>query len=95
MKAQSTTLIKQSRDGISPVLTNDTFLSPLLVKSRPFINPFFVYFDLNKCLIQTRTTENGVFNAASYKQLEKIGKITYKLTFTFTEADYNRAVTCP
>ena len=95
VKAKSTILIKQSRDGISPVLTNDTFLSPLLVKSRPFINPFFVYFDLNKCLIQTRTTENGVFNADSYKQLEKIGKITYKLTFTFTEADYNRAVNCP
>ena len=37
VKAQSTTLIKQSRDGISPVLTNDTFLSPLLVKSRPLL----------------------------------------------------------
>jgi hypothetical protein len=95
VKAKSTIIIKQSRDGIKPVLTNDSFLSPLLVNSRPFTNPFFIYFDLNKCLVQTRTTENSVFNVDSYKQLEKIGENTYKLTYTFTEADYNRAVICP
>ena len=48
----------------------------------------------DKCIINTKESINSIINIASYIS-EKIDERTYKFTYTFTEADYNRAVTCP
>jgi len=48
----------------------------------------------DKCLKYTTNSERSIINLKNYSA-EKINKITYKFTYTFTEADYNRAVTCP
>lgn len=48
----------------------------------------------NKCENSTPTSIHSLLNINSYVS-EKIGERKYKFTYTFTEADYNRAVTCP
>lgn|GEM_PF-1284825 len=48
----------------------------------------------DKCFISTETSEHTLINVNSYK-IEKINEGHYKFTYTFTEADYNRAVNCP
>ena len=47
-----------------------------------------------KCFISTNDSENSIVNINSYVP-EKVNDYTYKFTYTFTEADYNRAVNCP
>jgi len=55
-----------------------------------------IQFDGNKCLTMTssNSSENSLLNISNYS-VEKIDNRTYKFTYTFTEADYNRATTCP
>lgn len=51
-------------------------------------------FDGVKCLTMRDELINSPSNIKSY-QAEKLGDNNYKFTYTFTEADYNRAVACP
>ncbi len=62
----------------------------------PFNNSssLVIQFDGNKCLTMTNLSENSLLNINHYS-VEKIDDWTYKFTYTFTEADYNRAITCP
>ena len=62
----------------------------------PFNNSssLVIQFDGNKCLTMTNSSENSLLNISNYS-VEKIDNRTYKFTYTFTEADYNRATTCP
>lgn len=54
-----------------------------------------IKFNNVKCLIDVKVDDpNSVMNIKNYT-VEKIDNYTYKLTYTFTEADYNRAVACP
>ncbi|MBP8067241.1 MAG: hypothetical protein KAY27_01645 [Pedobacter sp.] len=57
-------------------------------------NSLVITFDGNKCLTMTNLSENSLLNISHYSA-EKIDAGTYKFTYTFTEADYNRATTCP
>ena len=67
-----------------------------------YITPFnntdseIIQFDGNRCLIMTtsNSSQNSLLNISSYTA-EKVDKYNYKFTYTFTEADYNRATTCP
>ena len=57
-------------------------------------NSLVLVFDGNKCLTMTNSSDNSLLNMSNYSA-EKIDDMTYRFTYTFTEADYNRAVTCP
>lgn len=57
--------------------------------------PITIKFDNNKCLInQTIDSMHRVLDIKNFAA-EKVDRFTYNLTYTFTEADYNRATTCP
>ena len=87
---KATILIKQTQDVIGKFNVNDYF-SPFLMRTK---EPIIIKFNADKCLQATMTSENSILDIKSYNA-EKINKYTYKFTYTFTEADYNRAVTCP
>lgn len=53
-----------------------------------------VRFDQTRCLKAGYFDAFGPANLKNYVA-KKINKNTYRFTYTFTEADYNRAVTCP
>ncbi|SFH34752.1 hypothetical protein [Pedobacter insulae] len=58
-------------------------------------SPTTIRFDQIKCLVmQTESSEHSITNINSFIA-ENIDRYNYKFTYTFTEADYNRAVTCP
>lgn len=64
-------------------------------------NPFdfieqykIIKFDDLKCLDLSKLEVNNPAYLRYYKA-ERLGKRSYRFTFTFTEADYNRAITCP
>ena len=48
----------------------------------------------DKCLKQVKSDVNSILNIKSYIA-EKLGERKYKFTYTFTDADYERAVACP
>lgn len=62
----------------------------------PFNNSssLVIQFDGNKCLTMTNSSVNSLLNISNYSA-EKIDAFNYKFTYTFTEADYNRATICP
>lgn len=53
-----------------------------------------VFFNDLKCLDLSKELKHNPSQIKDYVA-EKIGDRTYKFTYTFTEADYNRAVACP
>ena len=57
-------------------------------------NSLVLQFDGNKCLTMTNSSDHSMLNMSNYTE-EKIDDMTYRFTYTFTEADYNRAVACP
>jgi len=48
----------------------------------------------DRCIINTKDSEHSILDIKTYVA-EKIGERTYRFTYTFTEADYSRAVACP
>lgn len=62
----------------------------------PYVNSNSIVLKFNgdKCLTMTNSSENSILNISHYSAV-KIDEKTYRFTYTFTEADYNRAVTCP
>lgn len=72
------------------------------IVAEAFVTPFnnnnslVIQFDGNRCLTMTNanSSDNSLLNISNYTA-EKINNRTYKFTYTFTEADYNRATTCP
>ncbi len=54
-----------------------------------------ISFDQKKCIVnETRGNVHSVMDISNYTA-ERKEKRTYRFTYTFTEADYNRAITCP
>ena len=87
--AMSTTIVKESQSAGKNV-TAESY-------HRPFMEfgGIVLKFDQDKCIIDhPLDSPNSIINLKNYVA-EKIGDRTYKFTYTFTEADYNRAVTCP
>jgi len=86
-----TIIVSQIQDSGKSVIQS-SYISPFLLRSNGLIT---IRFDNNKCLIdEKRGDPHSVMDISNYIP-EKIDKRTYKFTYTFTEADYNRAVTCP
>jgi len=82
----------QNQDAIENV-SADTFNEPLsrLVNRT---TPELTFKIGDKCFKSTSTSMHSVLNLKNYIA-EQIGSRTYKFTYTFTDEDYNRAVTCP
>ena len=71
----------------------DNYVDPIAqTRNEPF-NKVIVNVG-GKCLNTSKISENSIINIKNYIS-EKIDDRTYKFTYTFTEADYNRAVICP
>ena len=70
-------------------IAEETFRTPFTN-----INSLVIKFDGNRCLTMTNLSENSLLNIKHYS-VEKIDDRTYKFTYKFTEADFNRATTCP
>jgi len=88
---QSTTIVKETQDAGGEVVTAEGYRRPF-IESRGSI---ILKFDQDKCIIDhPLDSPNSIINLKNYVA-EKIGDRTYKFTYTFTEADYNRAVACP
>jgi len=80
-------------DGANEVVNESSFKNT----PKPFDtygNYKLVYFDSLKCLDISQEMEHNPTDLKNYVA-ERISERTYKFTYTFTEADYNRAVTCP
>jgi len=58
-------------------------------------NDFTIKFNQIKCLEDIKIDDEHSIRDIKNFVTEKIGENHYKFTYTFTEADYNRAVTCP
>ena len=88
---KSTTVFKEERisEKKKPLISNSE--SPL----KHFSSEINIRFNNVKCLLNVK--ENDVNSIRDIKNFvaEKVNDNTFKLTYTFTEADYNRAVTCP
>lgn len=87
--ANSSILIRDTQDAIKEVSPNR--YHTLFINYNP---PLIIKFNDNKCLEFAPNSEHTLLDIKNYVA-EKIGKRTYKFTYTFTEADYNRAVACP
>jgi len=63
--------------------------------SLPGRDMLLVKFNGNMCL--SMKGKEGINNIRDINSFvaEKLGNVNYKFTYTFTEADYNRAVACP
>ena len=89
--ANGITVFPTSFDG-GKDLNPASYLSPLMGLNSGLVN---IQFGANKCLLkQNQNSENSILNIKSFVS-EKLGIGKYKFTYTFTDADYNRAVTCP
>lgn len=90
--ARSTTLVKQTQDSKKTVTALD-FNTPFSIEYG-FSDPLTVKFDNNKCLNQTVNSDHSALDIKNYAA-EKLGERRYKFTITFTEADFNRSLSCP
>lgn len=55
---------------------------------------FIIKFNGNKCWQPSFEGEHSPLDIKSYVA-EKLGNNNFRFTYTYTETDYNRAVTCP
>jgi hypothetical protein len=90
----STTTVIDTQDSGITAEANDyssPFNEEYMVAS---IDPLVVRFDQTKCWMVNRNSDHSLLNIKSYVA-EKLGDRKFKFTYTFTEADYNRATICP
>ena len=91
--ANSTTVIRISQKSSFEIknAVPSNYRSPFVVSS---IDNVIVKFGVNKCLIMQ--SKDGINNIRDINNFvaEKISTNNFRFTYTFTEADYNRAVTC-
>ena len=86
-------LLKQIQETSNKEVNTNNYTNPIMYEIGP-VSSITIKFDGNKCLKMIRTSENSILNNSNYTS-EKLAERTYKFTYTFTDADYNRAVTCP
>ena len=84
-------LVKQTQDGQKNP-TPDSYSEPISKLINRNTAEVVVKIG-GKCFISTNESEHSIINIKSYKP-EKLNDVTYKFTFTFTEADYNVAGDC-
>ena len=95
IKPKASIVVIRGQDGGEEV-TATSYYSPFDVDfiRKSIDDPLTIKFDNIKCLAITQNSEKSFFIITNYVA-ERIDKRTFKFTYTFTEADYNRAVTCP
>ena len=93
--AQKNIILKRIQDSGEKV-DETTYYNPLSSDFPRKVTdpPIIVKFSDVKCLIISENTENSPYDMRNYVA-ERISERQYKFTYTFTEADYNRAVNCP
>ena len=88
---KSTTVFKEKTRGVG----KEAIASNYNVPRAHYGREFTIKFNNVKCLINVKEDDiNSVRNIKNFIA-ERIGENNYRFTYTFTEADYNRAVTCP
>ena len=88
---KSTTIIKEKFRGEGNEATASNYVSPLSYYGKEL----HIKFNNMKCLINVKDDDiNSVRNIKNFIA-KKVGENNYRFTYTFTEADYTRAVTCP
>lgn len=91
---KSTTIITERGKGAGKGGIRESDLTSPLFSFSPE-SLFTIKFNQTRCLVQVKVDdEHSVRNIKNFKT-EKIGENHYKFTYTFTEADYNRATICP
>lgn len=92
---KSTTIIKESIYIGSSKMNADAsdYTSPLA--SEYATNSLLIKFNNLKCLTDVKENDINSVRNINYYTVEKIAENNFKFTYTFTEADYNRAVACP
>ncbi|WP_421945206.1 hypothetical protein [Pedobacter sp.] len=80
---------KYRGEGKKPEASN--YNSPFKYYSSDLV----IKFNSLKCLVNVKYDDvHSIRNIKNYTA-ERVNDVTYKFTYTFTEADYNRAVNCP
>lgn len=82
-------------------LRKEVMLGDRKVRVEKYRSPFYyagpinIKFDNMKCLLQITFESKHSFMDIKNFVMEKVNERHHKFTYTFTEADYNRAVACP
>lgn len=87
----STAVYKEKLTGEKRWAEVSNYVSPL----KHYSYDVNIKFNSTKCLMKVK--EEDVHSIRDIKNYvaEKVNENTYKFTYMFTEADYNRATTCP
>ncbi len=96
LSPQSSSAAMMTHELSDKVVSASDYYSPLIDdKARKSPNqPIVIKFDHMKCIvIKDDKGENNPLNIGSYIAERKDDR-KYRFTFTFTEADYNRATNC-
>lgn len=93
IKPISTTIFRQSVNSGGKGVQVSDYISPLSSDLPTY--KLVIKFDNIKCLTDVKADDVHSIRDIKNFIAEKIGKNSYKFTYTFTEADYNRATTCP
>lgn len=80
---------KSRGEGKKPEASN--YNSPFKYYSGDLV----IKFNGLKCLVNIKDDDLHSIRNIKHYTAERVNDVTYKFTYTFTEADYNRAVNCP
>jgi hypothetical protein len=94
LKPSETITIGQSQDDSGLELSPSSYSNPFRELMTPQDKDIIIKFNVNKCWTTAVGTDHSPLDIKNYTS-EKLGERKYKFTYTFTEADYNRAITCP
>ena len=92
LQPQSTIFVSIEKDGSGKNVKPENYAAPYFYESR-FKLPIIIKIN-NRCWEPTELEEHSPLNINNYTA-EKLGERKYKFTYTFTDADYERAVACP
>ena len=91
----ATVTITQTQES-AKVVNAESYIAPFIIdygfKTDPPILP--IQFDGNRCWNPNNVSEHSPLELKNYIA-EKLDERKYKFIYTFTEADYERAVACP
>ena len=97
LQPHTVSTVFRTSDLSGKVVEPSSFASPLYKENVPMPpkQTIVIKFDGKRCMvIKDEKGENNPLNINSYTA-EKLGERKYKFTYTFTDADYERAVACP
>ncbi|WP_316851672.1 hypothetical protein [Pedobacter agri] len=88
---KSTTTFEEKSRGAGKKAEESNYSSPF----RHYSGDLVIKFNNQRCLVNIKEEDvHSIRNIKNYTA-ERVNDVTYKFTYTFTEADYNLAVNCP